>query len=83
MVPLESCDWLQCCKMGECLLSFRKQVPFNFLASAPPAWSQSAAGSSIWKKGICGDVINEAVLNLAMSFMGFMQMSTNLCFMSH
>lgn len=64
-------------------MSFRKQVPFIFLASGPPAWSQSAADSSIWEKGIRGDVINEAVLSLTMSLMGFMQMSTNLCFMSH
>lgn len=69
--------------MDEWLLSFRKQVPFIFLASGPPDWSQSAADSSIWKKRICGDVINEAGLNLTMSFMGFVQMITNLCFMSH
>lgn len=82
-VPLASFDWLQCWRMDELLPSFRKQVPFVFLASGPPAWSQSAADSSVWKKGICGDVTNEAVLNLTRSFMGFMQMSTNLCFMSH
>lgn len=82
-VPLASFDWLQCCEMNELLLSFRKRVPFIFLTSGPPAWSQSAADSSVWKKGVWGDAINEAVLNLTTSFMGFMQISTHLCFMSH
>lgn len=82
-VPLASFDCLQRCEMDELLLSLRKQVPFIFLASGPPARSQSAADSSVWKKGVCGDAINEAVLSLTTSFMGFMQMSTNLCFMSH
>lgn len=82
-LPFASFVWLQRCEMHELLLSFRKQVPFIFLTSSLPAWSQSAADSSVWKKGVCGDAINEAVLNLITSFMGFMQMSTNLCFMSH
>lgn len=82
-VPLASFDWLLCCERDELLLSCRKQVPFIFLASGPPAWSQSAAASSAWGKGRCGDVRNEAELSLTTSLMGFMQMSTNLCFRSH
>lgn len=82
-VPLASFDWLQHCEMDELLLSLRKQVPFIFLASGPTAWSQNAADSSVRKKGVCGDAINGAVLNLTISFMAFMQMSTNLYFMSH